>query len=163
VHVKDAIRSTMNLSDMVFRGYLGDLEDADLMRRPGKGCNHLAWQIGHLVVAEIMMLGGMFPEFKTELPEGFEEAHHKDKVDCDDASKFNTLAEYLELMTKVRANTLAALEAMDESKLDDPAPEQMRAFCPTVGDMMILIGTHPMMHAGQVVPVRRECGKPVMF
>ncbi|WP_047814762.1 DinB family protein [Rhodopirellula islandica] len=153
----------MNLSDMVFRGYLGDLEDADLMRRPGPGCNHLAWQVGHLVVAEVNMLGGMFPDYTTELPEGFEEVHGKDNASCEDASQFNTLAEYLELMTKVRANTLAALEAMDESKLDDPAPEQMRAFCPTVGDMMILIGMHPMMHAGQIVPVRRESGKPVLF
>jgi hypothetical protein len=27
--------------------------------------------------------------------------------------------------------------------------------------MFILIATHPMMHAGQFVPVRRALGKPV--
>lgn len=163
MQAKDAIRSAMNFSDMVFRGYLGDLDDQELMLRPNPDCNHLAWQIGHLIVSEVMMVSGMFPDKKTELPEGFEEAHHKDNAGCDDASKFNTREEYFDLMTKVRTNTLAALTEIDDSKLDDPSPEHMRAFCPTIGDMFILIGTHPMMHAGQVVPVRRSCGKPVLF
>jgi hypothetical protein len=32
-----------------------------------------------------------------------------------------------------------------------------------VGDVFMLIGAHPMMHAGQFVVVRRAAGKPVVI
>ena len=160
---KEAIRAAMDISLMVFNGYLDDLEDADLMNRPGEGCNHLAWQTGHLIASEVNLLDSVCPGKAPELPAGFAEAHSKETVGCDDASKFQSKAEYMELQSKVRAATLSALEELPDEKLDDPSPESFRAFCPTVGNMFILIGTHPMMHAGQIVPVRRRLNKPVKF
>ena len=53
MNAKDAIRSSGNLSTMVLKTYISDLDDADLMRRPGEGCNHLAWQLGHLIASVI--------------------------------------------------------------------------------------------------------------
>ncbi len=35
MNAKDAIRSSANLSTMVLKTYISDLDDADLMRRPG--------------------------------------------------------------------------------------------------------------------------------
>ena len=160
---KDAIRSAMNLSDMVFKGYLGDLEDSELMRRPAEGCNHLAWQVGHLIASEVSLLSSVFPDRTTELPDGFVESHAKENSDCDDPSQFLSRDEYIGLMEKVRATTLSALESASEEELDKPSPDQFQPWCPTVGDMFVLIGTHPLMHAGQIVPVRRACGKPVLF
>jgi hypothetical protein len=34
---------------------------------------------------------------------------------------------------------------------------------PTMASMFILTATHPLMHAGQFVPVRRALGKPVVI
>ena len=45
MNAKDAIRSSANLGALVIKTYMSDLDDADLMRRPGEGCNHLAWQV----------------------------------------------------------------------------------------------------------------------
>lgn len=153
----------MDTSLMVFNGYLGDLEDAELMQRPGDGCNHPAWQVGHLIASEVSLVDSICPGKAVELPAGFADAHSKETAGSDDASKFHTKAEYLELMEKVRAGTIAALESLPEEQLDAPSPEHFRDFCPTVGHMFILIGTHHMMHAGQLVPVRRKLGKPVLF
>ena len=47
MNAKDAIRSSANVSSMVLKTYVSDLEDADLMRRPGEGCNHLAWPVSY--------------------------------------------------------------------------------------------------------------------
>lgn len=163
MQTKDAIRSAMDFSNMVFKGYLGDLEDADLLRRPGPGCNHLAWQCGHLITAEAGLLNGICPGKAPDLPDGFAEAHAKENAGNDDASAFCSKSEYLELMQTVRAATLSALDEISESALDEPAPEQVREFCPTAGHVFLLIATHPMMHAGQAVPVRRQLGKPVLF
>ena len=62
-----------------------------------------------------------------------------------------------------RAASLAALDAYEDSDLDNLAPEDFRKFCPTIGDMFTLVATHPMMHAGQFVIVRRQLGKPILM
>lgn len=163
MNAKDAIRSSAHFSLMVLQGYIGDLDDADLMRRPGEGCNHLAWQLGHLISSEVQLLEKVAPGAAAELPAGFAEAHAKDACGNDDPSAFQSKQTYIDLFEKVRASSLAALEAYPESDLDKPSPEDFRQFCPTMGDMFTLIATHPMMHAGQFVIVRRQLGKPVIM
>ncbi len=163
MQAKDAIRGSMDLSMMVFKSYLDDLEDSELMIRPGDGCNHMAWQIGHLINSEVNMLEGICPGKAAKLPDGFAEAHSKDKAGSDDPSDFLSNQEYWALFDKVRQSTIAALEEMSDEELDAPGPEQMRTFCPTVGNVFVLIATHPMMHAGQAVPIRRKLKKPVKF
>ena len=160
---KDAIRSSANLSSMVLHSYISDLDDADLMRRPGAGCNHLAWQLGHLISSEVHLLSSIASGASVELPEGFASAHSKENSDNNDPSAFQTKQQYQELWQRVRAATLKALEDCPATDLDQPAPEHFRDFCPTVGDMFVLIATHPMMHAGQFVIVRRQLGKPILM
>lgn len=159
-----AIQAMAATSDMVFKSYVADLEDADLMHRPHGGCNHLAWQIGHLIASECMLLNMLQPGAAPELPAGFAEKHSKETTGDDDASNFHTKQEYLDLYDKVRAATHAAVESVSEADLDAPNPsERMKESFPTIGSMYVLTASHPMMHAGQFVPVRRELGKPVVI
>ncbi|QDU39546.1 DinB superfamily protein [Maioricimonas rarisocia] len=160
---KDALRSTSNLSSMVLKSYISDLDDADLMRRPGEGCNHLAWQLGHLIASEVQLLEMVARGQATTLPDGFAEAHSKDACGNDDPGAFLEKSEYEELFDKVRGASLAALEAMSDADLDQPGPEAFSSVCPTVGDLFSLIASHPMMHAGQFVVVRRQLGKPILM
>lgn len=160
---KGAIRGAMDFSSMVFKGYLSDLQDSELLNSPGEGCNCLAWQVGHLIASEVNLLESFSPGSAAELPDGFVDAHSKEVAASGDTSKYLSLADYMALFDSVRAGTLAALDGTSESELDAESPEHFRGFCPTIGHMFILIGTHPMMHAGQCVPVRRRLGKPVMF
>ena len=160
---KDAIRSVANVSGMVLKTYISDLEDADLMRRPGEGCNHLAWQLGHLISAEVHLLDQVAAGHHVELPSGFAEGHSKDACGNDDPAGFCSKGTYLELFDSVRAASAAALDAYPDADLDKPAPEGFRDFCPTMGDMFSLIANHPMMHAGQFVVVRRQLNKPILM
>lgn len=163
MNAKDAIRSSANLSSMVIKSYVGDLEDADLLRRPTAGCNHIAWQLGHLISSEVQLLEQTAPGQGITLPEGFAEAHSKEASSSDEAAGFQTKATYLELFDKVREATARALADFPEADLDKPSPPDFQSFCPTMGDMFGLIASHPMMHAGQFVIVRRQLGKPVLF
>ena len=160
---KDALRSSANLSTMVLKTYVSDLEDAELMRRPGEGCNHLAWQLGHLIASEVQLLEMVAPGKGIELPAGFAEAHSKDKCGSDDPAAFQKKDEYLALFDHVRTASLNAIDELSDADFDKPAPDSFRSFCPTVGDMFALIATHPMMHAGQFVVVRRKLGKPILM
>jgi hypothetical protein len=149
---------------MVLKSYVGDLSDADLLKRPHAGCNHLAWQLGHLIAAECQLLNMLRPGTAPELPAGFAEQHSKERTADDNAANFFTKDEYLALYDKVREATHAALDTVTDPELDQPNPkEDFRSMFPTVGSMYVLLATHPMMHAGQFVPVRRELGKPVVI
>lgn len=161
MNTKDAIKQTYELSHMVLGGYVGDFSDAELLIRPGEGCNTIAWQLGHLIASECNLLNMVAPGAAIELPEGFEAQHGKENTSSD--AGFHSKDDYMALFGKVKAATFAALDAMSDEELSEPGPEAMRDFCPTKGSMFLLIGSHPMMHAGQFVPVRRQLGKPVIM
>ena len=64
------ISATMDLSRMVMKKYVEDLTDAELLRRPGPGCNHVAWQLGHLIASECGLLESIHPGAAPTLPAG---------------------------------------------------------------------------------------------
>lgn len=160
---QDALRATAATSKMVVTKYCEDLSDQELLTRPAAGCNHLAWQLGHLISSEHQLLESVCPGAAPELPDGFAERHSKEATASDDASQFCGTAEYLELLGKVQDATVAALDKLSDADLEQPGPEHMRPMFSTVGDIFVLIATHPMMHAGQFVPVRRALGKPIVI
>ncbi|MCP4191259.1 MAG: DinB family protein [Planctomycetaceae bacterium] len=163
MNTKEALRATMDMSLHVLDTYISDLSDADLMARPSKDSNHLAWQLGHLINAEVSLLESVCPGQGAVLPDGFAERHSKETCASDDASSFLTKQEYTDLYQKVRASTLVALEELPDADLDLPSPEWIREKFPSVGHLFALIGCHPMMHVGQFAIVRRELGKPVLI
>lgn len=159
----ELLRKSAGMSMMVMRSYVEDLDDATWMRRPGPGCNHIAWQIGHLISFEASTMELLMPGAGSELPPGFAEQHSKATAGIDDPSKFLTKPQYLDLFERVRAKTLTAFDKLQESDLDKPAPEAFRQFFPTAGDIYLLIANHPLMHAGQFIPIRRSLGLPAKF
>lgn len=163
MNVKDAIRQTFGLSNAVLSAYIGDLTDAELMQRANPGCNHVAWQLGHLIASEVGLLNAIQAGAGPELPAGFAEQHSKDKTGSNNPADFCTKQQYLELAEQVHAATLKLLDDYPEADLDSPSPEHLRGMFPTMGMVFLLIATHPMMHAGQFVPVRRALGKPVVI
>ena len=163
MNTKEAIQTAMDMGLFVLDTYLSDLSDADLLTRPCVGCNHLAWQLGHLISSEVDMLNSVFPGKAAELPAGFAEQHSKETCESDDPAGFCTKQEYLDLFQQVRTATLAALDAASDEDFDGPSPEWAREHFPTVGQLLVLIGNHPIMHAGQFVVVRRQLGKGILI
>lgn len=160
--VKEVLIHTIEQAAWITRMYLNDLSDADLLIRPVPSMNHVAWQLGHLVASEhfkVTTLGHKMPE----LPRGFAEAHSKANASCDDPCRFASTAEYLSLMKKMHAGTIAAIKATPDEGFDKTAPEAMRQYSPTIGAVFNLIGTHEFMHHGQIVALRRKLGKPVVI
>ncbi|MFC1758137.1 DinB family protein [Planctomycetota bacterium] len=163
MNTKDALKSTLDMSLHVLNTYISDFSDAELLQRPGSKCNHLAWQLGHLIASEVNLLESICPGKGAALPEGFAEKHSKETTADNDPANFCTKAEYQELFAKVRSATLNALDEIGDEELDGPAPEWIREHFPTVGHLFTLIGSHPMMHAGQFAVVRRQTEKPILM
>ncbi len=159
----EAIKNNIMTSDMVCGAYLGDLTNEEFMNRPHPGCNHINWQVGHLISADNNMCNGVFPGTLPDLPEGFAEQYSKESTGNDDPAAFVPGDQLKELAHKQRDAIVAKLESLCESDLDAPAPESMQAYAPNVGAVMNMLGSHWMMHAGQWVIVRRQLGREVVI
>lgn len=159
----DAIKLAIDMGDMISMSYLQDLTDKEMMQRPHPECNHLKWQIGHLIASENMMINGVAPGSMPALPDGFGERYSKETAKSDDAAAFDSKEELLRAYQEQRAGTLAALAKLSDSDLDKPSPESMQAYAPTVAAAFSMQGSHWIMHAGQWAVVRRQLGKPPLF
>lgn len=159
----EAIQLSLDSSQFVALTYLSDLKDEDLFVRPHPACNHIAWQLGHLISSEHQMIEAIQPGSMPPLPEGFAARYTKEAARSDDRMQFDTKEMLLKQFEIQRKGTLAALQGASPAKLAEPGPEAMRDYAPTVADVFSLQGGHWMMHAGQWVVVRRKLGLPVVI
>lgn len=161
MHAKDVIRNSLDMGEMVIKGYLNDLSDDDMRLVPVAGMNPIAWQFGHIVSSERTMIEAVKPGSCPPLPEGFDDAHATAAPDRADGSKYLSKTEYLRLWDAQRAATKAVLDGLSDDELDRPSEEKFKQIAPTAGLLLNLAGQHPMMHSGQFVTVRRMLNKPI--
>ena len=160
---REAIKVGLDMGQMVGLAYLEDMTDDELMQRPSPGCNHINWQIGHLIAAEHQIIEGVAPGSMPALPDGFAERYAKETATSDDAAAFDSKDTLLSVYQQQRAATLAALEKQSDASLDGESPEPMRAYAPNVGAAFSMQGSHWLMHAGQWAVVRRQLGRAPLF
>jgi hypothetical protein len=159
---KDVIKQTLDMSDFIMDKYLAELSDDDIRLRPIEGMHPIALQLGHLIAGERMFIELVKPGSSPPLPDGFKEAHDFKNKDLTDGG-FLSKDKYVELMKAQRAATLATLEAVPDSDLDDNRDGKLPSFLPTVGAALLFAGLHSMNHTGQFVAVRRALKKPIAF
>ncbi len=158
---QEAIKLSIDASSMITMGYLEDLTDADLLHRPAPACNHINWQLGHLIVAENHLLSKSVPGAMPPLPTGFEQKYTTETSKLDDPKVFAPKVELLRIYQQQRAASLAALAKTTEADLDKPSGVD---FAPTVGAAISMAaGGHWLMHVGQWAVVRRQLGRPPLF
>jgi uncharacterized damage-inducible protein DinB len=159
----EAIKISIDTADMIARGYIGDLTDEEMMHRPSPGCNHIKWQLGHVIGADHEMVSGCCPGAMPDLPAGFAEKYAKETATMDDPNAFDSKEDLLKLFDQQRAAALAALAQLSEADLDKPAPEKMRDYAPNVASVFSMLGIHLTMHSGQWAVIRRQLGRAPMF
>jgi DinB superfamily len=158
--IQAALTSTQGMMGM----YLGDLSDADLLVRPVPAANHIAWQLGHLISAEQHLAKENLPNVKLPtLPAGFGQQHGKETAAAEPPKGFLTKAQYLELFDGTRKAICTAVGELTPTDLDKPTVGNMARFAPKLGDLLMMMANHTLMHAGQFTVVRRKLGKPVVF
>ena len=160
---KHAIEFSMDLSSEIVLGYLQDLTDEEMMHRPCPRSNHIKWQLGHLIQSEHQMIDTCLPGAMPPLPDGFAERYGKETATIDDATAFDSKDQLMMLFDEQRAATHQALAGCSAADLDQPAPEPMREYAPTVGDAFNVQGIHWVMHAGQWSVIRRQLGRDPIY
>lgn len=160
MNVKDALKMAIDSADMIASGYVKDLTDQELLHRPAKGCNHINWQLGHIITGENYFGDKAVAGIMPPLPADFAAKYTKETATSDDPQAFCTKAELMKLWAEQRAGTLAALAKVNEADFDKATGIE---YAPTVAALFNLAATHWLMHAGQWAVIRRQLGRPPQF
>jgi len=157
------INTLLDSSRFVLETYLSDFSDDDLLVRAVPQAHHTAWQLGHLISSEHAMVSALPYGRLVDLPAGFQDRHSKATSGLNESSAYLPKRDYLQIMQTQRKAARAILEAIPADELSEPGPSGIRDYAPTVGSVFLVLGSHEMLHAGQVAVVRRFLGKPVLI
>ena len=143
-------------------GLVEDVEEDEWFRQLDDCPTHLAWQLGHLAMAQyaltMIRIRGKEPEDEALISKAFFRAFQKGTTPEFDATKYPPPAEIRETLARVHAASLAELSNCTDEELDASLPEPHAVFDTKLGSVFFC-SAHEMLHAGQIGLLRRMLGK----
>lgn len=143
-------------------GNLDGLADEDWFWMPDSGTSHIAWQVGHVAMAQYGLT--LFrqrgrAEVDTRLMSGkFRKRFMKGTKPSNDPTDHPQPKEILEVLDRVHQQMLVEIQTFNEEQLDEPMDEPFSGF-PTKYGSLLFCASHEMLHAGQIGMLRRLMGK----
>jgi len=142
---------------------LADLKPDDWFRMPVAGVTHIAWQVGHLAIAQYGMsmryIRGRLPGDEELIPREYVGLFGRGSVVDADAAKYPSPAQLREVLDRVHERVPAELANLSDADLDSPPTSPHPAFSTKFG-ALIFCSEHEMVHAGQIGLLRRLLGYP---
>jgi hypothetical protein len=139
---------------------------ADWFRQPPAGVSHIAWQVGHLAMAQYRMalerIRGTRAEDAELISEEFLRLFGRNSMPDTDTSKYPGAAEIRAVFDRVHQQTLRELEGLDESELDKPILKP-HSLVKTKLWALLWCAQHEGVHAGQIGLLRRQLGHPPLW
>jgi hypothetical protein len=139
---------------------------ADWFRMPAPGVTHVAWQVGHLAIAEYRLalerVRGDRPEGTNLISQAFAKQFGKDSIPDSDPSKYPSPSDIRGVLDRVHSQTLHELPELAEPEWDAP-PLKPHPLFKTKLDGLFWCAQHEMVHAGQIGLLRRLLGHKPMW
>lgn len=141
---------------------LDGLTNDDWFRRPAEAVTHVAWQVGHLAMAQyglcLFRIRGRRPEDLDLMSSKFRKQYSKGSQPDPEPANNPTPAELRQALDRVHQQALKELAACTEQQLAEPSDEPY-AVAPTKLGALYFCSHHEMLHAGQIGLLRRLLGK----
>ena len=141
---------------------IDDVPESDWFREVNHCPTHLAWQVGHLAMAQyaltMIRIRGKEPEDEAILSKKFFRAFQKGTKPAFDPSAYPDVSEIRETLTRVHEVSLATLAKESDESLAEKLPEPHAVFDTKLGSVFFC-SAHEMMHAGQIGMLRRLLGR----
>lgn len=142
---------------------LADLEPGCWFQQPEGVTTHVAWQIGHLAMAQYGLVlfrqRGRQPEDSDLMSSRFRKKFSKGSEPDPDMTNHPAPEEILDVFQQVNRQALQELDTYPVDQLDDPVDQPYAAFATKYG-ALLFCAHHEMLHAGQIGLLRRLLGKP---
>jgi hypothetical protein len=156
--IESARRYTTNL--------LGHIPPADWFRMPSEGVSHIAWQVGHLAMAEYRLalerIRGKRPDDDRILPALFLERFGKGSTPTADPAAYPAIEEIRHVFETVHRQVQIELARIDDGALDAPPAASHTLFTTKLG-ALLWCAEHEMLHAGQIGLLRRLLGSQPLW
>lgn len=153
----DLIRQTRDYTTHM----LETIPVSDWFRQPKEGVTHIAWQVGHLAMAEyalcLVRTRGQRPEDESLIPAAFVKQFGRESQPDPDAAKNPSPAEIRTVFDRVHEQILRELPALSDSALDEPTVKPHPLFNTKLG-ALLWCPRHEMSHVGQIGLLRRFLG-----
>ena len=132
---------------------LDSVPEADWFRMPAEGVTHIAWQVGHLAMAEyrlgLVRIRSPKPEDEQLVSADFLKQFGADSVPEPDPAKNPSPAELRDTLDRVHRQALEELPTLSDADLDQPPLIPHPLFTTKLGALLWL-SQHEMLHAGQI-------------
>jgi hypothetical protein len=142
------------------------IDPADWFRMPAEGVTHVAWQVGHLAMAEYRLclerLRGTRPEDEAFIPKAFIATHVRDSTPTPDPSKYLPPADIRRVFDEVHARVQKELPSFPDADLDSPLLTPHVMFKTKI-ETLRWCSQHEMSHAGQIGLLRRLFGQKPLW
>jgi hypothetical protein len=144
------------------RSLIEDVDDALWFTIPAGGVTHVAWQVGHLAMAQyglcLFRVRGRRSEDAELMSSAFRKKYFKGTTPDPDPSKNPEVREIRAVFDRVYEQAVAEMAGYLETDLQEPIDEPYAAFNTKLGGLLFC-SHHEMMHAGQIGLHRRLLGK----
>ena len=129
-----------------------------------KFTTHVAWQVGHLAMAEYGLLlfrqrGRVREIDKNLMSAKFRKLFLRGTEPTPDREAYPSPSEILEVLDGVRERAMLEVPGFDGESLDEPCEAPHAAFATRMG-AILFAADHEMIHTGQIGLLRRLMGKP---
>lgn len=141
---------------------LSHIEPSDWFRQPAEGVTHVAWQVGHLAVAQyglaLKRVRGERADDAKLIPVEFRQLFGKGSVPESDPGRYPSIEEIRGVFDRVFQQTIAELQTLPESSLAEPANDPPHPMFQTKLGALFWCAQHEFIHDGQIALLRRLFG-----
>ena len=141
---------------------LADIGPQEWFSMPPGSSTHVAWQVGHLAMAEyglcLFRQRGRQPADLELMTSSFRKQFSRGSIPEADANTYPSPAEIRATLDRVHAQVLKEAAGFTAEQLKEPV-EPPFAVEPTKLGCLLFCSHHEMLHAGQLGLLRRLLGK----
>jgi uncharacterized damage-inducible protein DinB len=152
--IQDAREYTLSLIE--------DLEPDDWFRMPTEGVTHIAWQVGHIAMAQFRLclerLRNLQPGDFDLISKDDLRRFSKGSTPNPDRTKYQRPEELCAMLARVHGAVMMQAPRYDGDDLNEPLKNPHPIF-KTKLEALYFCSKHEMLHAGQIGLLRRLIGK----
>ena len=141
---------------------LDEIDEAEWFAQPEGSPTHVAWQVGHVAMAEyglcLFRQRGRQPVDLELMSSSFRKLFSRGSVPSADAAKYPPAGEIRATFDRVHAQVLSEAPAFTSEQLKEPV-DMPYAVEPTKLGSLLFCSHHEMLHAGQLGLLRRLLGR----
>jgi hypothetical protein len=134
----------------------------DWFRAPNGCVTHVAWQVGHLAVAEYRLslrrVRGDLASDESLIPGSFIEAFGYGSNPCAEPARNPSVSELINMFDRIHEHVITYLSNCDDAMLEEAAIGAAHPQFSTKGGSLLWCAQHEMLHAGQIGLLRRIMG-----